>query len=165
MLDVTTMVGTAAFPRNVSFLKSNKKIIQICTIKYCNFKHFFQAKDRDCIDPCGVRYKFFNGKNSKWFTIIVLKANFYFKCFKQTFHRRQESAELPPRRTPSAPTITGMVPTSAACSTAHRPRRGSCSGSAKSKPRVQAAEVKMQPAVDRLRLSMSVENVIKKTRN
>ena len=30
-----------------------------------------QARDRDCIDPCGVRLKFFGGKNSKTLNLFI----------------------------------------------------------------------------------------------
>ena len=30
-----------------------------------------QARDRDCIDPCGVRDKFYGGKNSKIMRLLM----------------------------------------------------------------------------------------------
>ena len=59
-----------------------------------------QAEARDCIDPCGVRLKFYGGQNSEiiWCSHVNNNSALF-----------QENVENPPRLTAIAETITGMV--------------------------------------------------------
>ena len=59
-----------------------------------------QAEARDCIDPCGVRLKFYGGQNSEiiWNSHVNNNSALF-----------QENVENPPRLTAITVTITGMV--------------------------------------------------------